>query len=334
MQRASQKSAEPFRGRNVLITGGLGFLGSNLARRLVDAGAKITLVDNLMPEHGGNRFNVDGIEPRLQISISDVRDSEGMERLVTGQDYLFNLVGQSSHLDSMLDPCTDLEVNTRAQLVILEACRRRNPAIKIVFAGTRQVYGRPDYLPVDERHAVRPVDVNGINKLAGESYHILYNNVHGIRACALRLTNAYGPRMRVKDARQTFLGLWIRLLVEGKRFEVWGGEQWRDFTYVDDVLEALLLAAGSEASCGRIYNVAGDRALTLAEVAELAVVANGGGAYSVCPFPEERKRIDIGDYYADGALIRAELGWTPRVSLEQGLEQTLRYYRDHLAKYV
>src|SRR3954468_20524367 len=217
-----------FHSANVLITGGLGFIGSMLARRLVDLGAQVTLVDSLIPIYGGNLRNVAGIEDRVKINIADVRDEYSMDYLVQGQDFLFNLAGQTSHLDSMRDPYTDLEINCRAQLSILEACRNYNPAIKIVFASTRQLYGRPDYLPVDEKHFLRPVDVNGINKMAGERYHILYNNVYGIRACALRLTNTYGPRMRIKDARQTFVGVWIRLLTEGRPFEVWDGDQLRD----------------------------------------------------------------------------------------------------------
>ena len=202
-------SAANFAGKHALITGGLGFIGSNLAQRLVDLGAEVMLVDSLIPEYGGNLFNVRHIADRVRVNISDVRDEHSMRYLVQGQDYLFNLAGQTSHLDSMNDPFTDLEINCRAQLSILEACRKYNPAVKIVFASTRQIYGKPDYLPVDEGHLLRPVDVNGINKMAGEWYHILYNNVYGIRACALRLTNTYGPRMRVKDARQTFIGVWI-----------------------------------------------------------------------------------------------------------------------------
>ena len=218
-----------FHDKKVLITGGLGFIGSNLSRRLLDLGAEVTLVDSLIPEYGGNLFNIDGIENRLRVNISDVRDEHSMRYLVQGQDYIFNLAGQTSHLDSMQDPFTDLEINSRAQLSILETCRKYNPDVKIVFASTRQIYGKPDYLPVDEKHPIRPVDVNGINKLAGEWYHILYNNVYSIRACALRLTNTYGPGMRIKDARQTFLGIWIKLLLEGKPFEIWEGQQLRDF---------------------------------------------------------------------------------------------------------
>jgi UDP-glucose 4-epimerase len=234
----------------------------------------------------------------------------------------------------MQDPFTDLEINCRSQLSILETCRKVNPSLKVVFASTRQLYGRPDYLPVDEKHLLRPVDVNGINKMAGEWYHILYNNVYGVRACALRLTNTYGPRMRVKDARQTFLGVWIRLAVEGKPFEIWEGQQLRDFTYVDDCVEAMLLAAASEETNGQIYNLGDERPISLLELGKLLVEVNGGGEFAVKSFPPERKRIDIGDYYCDWSHIRTALGWEPRVPLRAGLVRTLEYYREHLGKYL
>jgi len=325
---------EAFTDRKVLITGGLGFIGSNLARRLVDLGARVTLVDSLIPEYGGNLFNIAGLEDHVQVNISDVRDQHSMRYLVQGQDYLFNLAGQTSHMDSMEDPGTDLEINCRAQLSILEACRRYNPRIKVVFASTRQIYGKPDYLPVDEKHLLRPVDVNGINKMAGEWYHILYNNVYELRACALRLTNTIGPRMRIKDARQTFLGVWVRLLLEGKTFEVWGGEQLRDFTYVDDVVDAFLLAAASKEANGEVFNLGCERVIGLKALADLLVEVNGGGRYEIRSFPPDRKRIDIGDYYADYSRIRSVLEWEPKVSLREGLARTMAFYRDHLAHYL
>ena len=243
----------PFRNTNILITGGAGFIGSNLAIRLVNKGANVTLLDSFIPEYGGNLYNISTISDKIKLNISDIRDSHAMRYLVQGQDYLFNLAGQTSHMDSMTNPFTDMEINTRAQLSILEACRHYNPAIRIVFAGTRQVYGHPLYLPVDEKHPVNPVDINGINKHAGESYHLLYNKVYGIRSTILRLTNTYGPRMRIKDERQTFVGIWIRCLLENKPFEVWGGEQLRDFTYVEDCISAMLLAAQQDSSIGKIY---------------------------------------------------------------------------------
>ena len=323
-----------FDGARVLITGGLGFIGANLARRLVELGAQVTLVDSLIPEYGGNLFNIRGLEEHLRVNISDVRDEHSMRSLVQGQDFLFNLAGQTSHMDSMQDPYTDLDINTRAQLFILEACRKVNPAVRIVYASTRQIYGKPERLPVDESHLLRPVDVNGINKMAGEWYHILYNNVYALRACALRLTNTYGPRMRIRDARQTFLGVWVRLLLEGKPFEVWGGEQLRDFSFVDDAAEAFLIAALDPAAEGRVYNLGGDCVISLRALADLLLEVNGGGEYHLREYPAERKRIDIGDYYADDTLIRSTLGWQPRTPLREGLRHTLDYYRTNLSEYL
>ena len=324
---------ETFAGKRVLITGGLGFIGSALARRLVDLGADVTIVDSLVPEYGGNRFNIAGIEDRVHVNVSDVRDEHSFRYLVQGQEILFNLAGQTSHLDSMNDPFTDLDINVRAQLSIVETCRRVNPSVRIVFASTRQIYGKPDALPVDEQHLLRPVDVNGVHKMAGEWYHILYNNVYGIRACALRLTNTYGPRMRVKDARQTFLGVWIRCLLQNQPIEVWGGGQLRDFTFVDDAVDAFLLAAAPE-HAGAIYNLGGEPPISLRDLAELLVRVNGGGDVRIREFPADRKAIDIGDYYADFGKAQRELGWTPRTGLEDGLRQTLDFYREHLGHYL
>lgn len=330
----SLMNIEKFHDCRVIITGGLGFIGSSLAHRLVHLGAKVLLVDSLIPEYGGNLFNITGIEEKVHVNVSDVRDAHSMRHLVQGKDYLFNLAGQSSHLDSMESPYTDMEINCRAQLSILEACRKYNPHIKIIFASTRQLYGKPEYLPVDEKHLLRPVDVNGINKMAGEWYHILYNNIYGIRACALRLTNTIGPRMRVKDARQTFLGLWIRLLLEGKPFEVWKGGQLRDFTYIDDAVDAFLLAAISEDANGSIFNLGGKEVLSLKELAMLLIEVHGGGEFSICTFPAERKKIDIGDYYADYRLMNSVLGWEPKTHLRESLAQTLDYYKKYLTHYV
>ena len=323
-----------YSGKEILITGGLGFIGSNLARSLVSQGANVTLVDSLIPQYGGNAFNIDDIKNKVAVNVCDVRDTFAMEHLIQGKDYLFNLAGQTSHLDSMTDPHTDLDINAAAQLSILEVCRKGNPEIKIVFASTRQLYGRPDYLPVDEKHPIRPVDVNGINKLAGEWYHLLYNNVYGIRACALRLTNTYGPRMRVKDARQTFLGIWIRLLIEGRPIKVFGdGLQLRDFNYVDDCVEALLLAGASDQANGKVYNLGGSEVIGLKDLAKIMVNLGHGGSFELAPFPPERKAIDIGDYYSDYSLIKKELGWAPKIDLRDGLKRTLNYYREHFSHY-
>ena len=325
---------ETFSGSDVLVTGGLGFIGSSVARRLIALGARVTLVDSLIPEYGGNRFNIHDIRDKVTVDLADVRNSNAMTRLIKGRDFLFNLAGQTSHLDSMTDPLTDLNINAAAQLSILESCRLHNPGVKIVFASTRQVYGRPDHLPVDEKHPVNPIDVNGINKLAGEWYHLLYNNIHKIRACALRLTNSYGPAMRVKDARQTFLGVWIRRLIEGEPIQVFGdGRQRRDFNFVDDVVDALLLAAAKAESEGEVFNLGHHEQISLEELAALLIELNGGGKYELVPFPADRKAIDIGDYYGDFSKIRDRLGWRPEVLLRDGLRQTLEYYRKHQAQY-
>lgn len=325
---------DSYDGKQVLVTGGVGFIGSSLARRLVSLGARVTLVDSLIPTYGGNLFNIEDIRDKVVLNISDVRDPHAMAYLIQGQDILFNLAGQTSHLDSMADPFTDLEINATAQLSILEACRKHNPGMRIVFASTRQLYGRPEYLPVDEKHPIRPVDVNGINKLAGEWYHLLYGQVYGIQATALRLTNTYGPGMRVKDARQTFLGIWVRNLIEGVPIKVFGdGKQLRDFNYVDDVVDALLMAATNPKAVGQVYNLGSNEVINLGDLARLLVDIHGESGFEIVPFPPERKAIDIGDYYSDYSKIKTEIGWEPKVSLVEGLRKSLDYYQKHHSHY-
>jgi UDP-glucose 4-epimerase len=297
-------------------------------------GADVLLIDSLVPEYGGNLFNIHGIEKHVTVNISDVRDEHSMRHLVRGRDVLFNLAGQTSHLDSMTDPYTDLEINCRAQLSILEACRHYNPEIQIVYASTRQVYGRPEYLPGDERRGLRPTDVNGVNKMAGEWYHTLYHNVHGVRACALRLTNTYGPRMRVRDAQQTFLGVWIKKLLCGEDIEVYGdGSQLRDFNYVEDVVDALLLAACTDQAYGQVFNLGAGQAISLKDLAELLLQLNGSGRYTLVLFPPDRRAIDIGDYHASFQMATDVLGWQPKVTLADGLHRTLEFYRAYGGNY-
>jgi len=317
-----------------MITGGLGFIGSNLAHRLVDFGADVLIVDSLIPDYGGNLFNVEGIKDRVRINIADVRDASGMNYLVREQDYIFNLAGQVSHIDSMRDPYTDLEINCRSQLSLLEACRRHNPSVKVVYASTRQIYGAPDYLPVDEKHLLHPTDVNGINKMAGEWYHILYSNVYGIRATSLRLTNTYGPRQLMKHSRQGFIGWFIRLAIDGDEISVFGdGKQLRDLNYVDDVVDAFLLAGATDMVNGQVYNLGGTEPVSLLQVVETLKELNPQASYKLVPFPPEKKRIDIGDYYGDYSRIRTALGWQPQVSLREGLSKTIEYYRQYKEHY-
>ncbi len=323
-----------FRDRNVMVTGGLGFIGSNLAIRLAEAGARVTVVDSLIDDYGGNLFNLHGYEDRIRINIADVRTAPTMNYLVRGQHFIFNLAGQVSHLDSMEDPYTDLEINCRSQLSILEACRKFNPEVKIVFAATRQQYGKPQYLPVDERHLMMPTDVNGINKIAGEMYHLLYNNVYGIRAATLRLTNTYGPRLLVKHNRQGFVGVFIRQAINGEEIKIFGdGKQRRDFNYVDDVVNAFLLAAADERANGEAFNLGGLEVFNLLNFVETLIEVAGSGSYTIVPFPENKKKIDIGDYYGNYEKIRSILGWEPHVKLREGLEKTVAYFRQHKKHY-
>ncbi|HVF92647.1 MAG TPA: NAD-dependent epimerase/dehydratase family protein [Blastocatellia bacterium] len=322
-------------GKNVLVTGGLGFIGSNLAHRLVSLGSKVTLVDSLVPAYGGNPFNIRGIESRVHVNIADVRDEHSMSYLVRDRDYIFNLAGQVSHIDSMEDPYTDLEINVRSQISLLEACRKNNSDVKIVYTSTRQLYGKPTYLPVDEDHLARPTDVNGINKLSGELFHILYHNVHGVRAVSLRLTNTYGPRQLIKHARQGFIGWFVRQIVEGSQIQLYGdGSQIRDLNHVDDVVDAMLIAAVSDRASGQIYNLGGDEPVSLKSLVELMIDVNGGGSYRLVPFPAEKRAIDIGDFYGDYSRIKGELGWSPRISLRDGLRHTFEFYRENIERYL
>jgi UDP-glucose 4-epimerase len=324
-----------YRHRRVMVTGGLGFIGSNLVHRLVEAGANVLIVDSLLPDYGGNAFNIAGLEGRVHVNISDVRDAASMDALVKDREIIFNLAGQVSHIDSMQDPHTDLEINCRAQLSMLEACRKHNPGVRVVFAGTRQVYGRPDRLPVDETHLVRPADINGVNKAAGEYYHLLYNNVFGVRACSLRLTNVYGPRQLIRHNRQGFIGWFIRLAIEGREIQVFGdGAQLRDFVFVEDAAEAFLCAAASDACDGDVFNVGGDEPISHKDLVALLIDVAGSGSVRFVEWPPEKKRIDIGSFYSDSSKFRRTVGWQPRVGLREGLRRTIEFYREHMEQYV
>lgn len=327
---------EAFEGKRVLITGGLGFIGSNLARRLVDLGADVLLVDSLIQDYGGNLFNIDGVEKKVRVNVADVRDENGMRYLVQGQDYLFNLAGQVSHIDSIEDPRTDLEINCTSQLSILEACRRVNPEIRIVYASTRQIYGRAVRLPADEDHPINPTDVNGINKVSGELYHRIYNQVHDLKTTSLRLTNTYGPRQLMKHNRQGFAGWFVRRVTLGEEILLFGdGEQKRDFNYVDDVVTALLIAAWHEEALGEVFNLGAKPPFSLRQYVELLYeVAGKEPNFRIVPFPEERKRIDIGDFYTDYSKIERMLGWRPETDLREGLTRTFAFYRKHIDRYL
>jgi UDP-glucose 4-epimerase len=327
-------SQSAYAGKSVLVTGGLGFIGSNLALRLVELGAKVTVVDSLLPELGGNRFNLAPVETRVRVSTADLRDPTAVDDLVEGHEVVFSVAGQVSHVDSMTDPVGDLEINCRSQLSLLEALRRRNPGARVVFAGSRQQYGRPRYLPVDEDHPLEPVDVNGIHKAAAESATLLYHRVHGLPTCSLRLTNTYGPRMQMRHQRQGFVAWFVRLAVEGREIELYGGgESLRDFNEVEDVIDAFLRCGTDDAAVGEVFNLGHPEPVTVRQFAELLLDVAGGGSLRERPFPHDRARIDIGSVYADYGKIRDRLGWEPRIGLREGLEHMVDYYRQHREHY-
>ncbi|MFT8245929.1 NAD-dependent epimerase/dehydratase family protein [Roseomonas sp. BN140053] len=371
-----------WRNKRVLVTGGAGFLGSNLCHALGARGAEVLALDNMHPAMGAHPGNLDGSGAELR--RVDLRDDDLLPHC-EGVDALFNFAAQTSHAGSMQDPLNDLAINATIQLRLIDAMRRAAPEAVVVHASTRQFYGKPQYLPVDELHPIVPPDANGVSKFAGEQYWLLEQRVHARRVCALRLTNCYGPRLRIKDHRQTFLGIWIRRVLEGDPFEVWGGEQLRDLAYADDVVDAFLMAAGCllrgdapppepalagrdaaaataealaaaelgalEAAApwpdatlapmpprprcnGRAFNLGGAPPVSLAELAELLLDAAGTGRYETRAFPDDRKAIDIGSFHADDTAFRAATGWTPRVSLADGLRRTLDWFRPRLADYL
>jgi UDP-glucose 4-epimerase len=331
----SESYRDFYRGRRVLITGGLGFIGSNLARQLVALGADVMLVDSLIPDYGGNLFNIEGIADRVRVNIADIRQQSTMNYLVRYREVIFNLAGQVSHIDSMRDPYSDLEINCRSQLTILEACRYNNPDVKVVFAGTRQVYGKPASLPVTETHLVRPTDVNGINKAAGEYYHLVYNNVFKVRACSLRLTNVYGPRQLIRHNRQGFIGWFIRLAIENRTIQIYGdGSQLRDFVHVDDAADAFLRAGADDACNGEVFNVGGDEPMSHRALTSMLIGVAGSGSVEYVEWPPEKKAIDIGDFYADSSKFKNATGWRPTIPLREGLRQTVEFYRQHFDRYV
>lgn len=327
--------AEAFTGRSVLITGGLGFIGSNLAHRLVTLGAKVMLVDSLLPDYGGSLYNIHDIRDQVTVNIADVRDIHSMRYLIQKHEYLFNLAGQVSHIDSMTDPLTDLDINARSQLTLVESCRHYNPEIRIVHVSTRQQYGRPRYLPVDENHPIHPIDVNGVHKAAGEMYFILYHEVYGLKAVSLRLTNTYGPRQLIAHNRQGFIGWFVRKILLDEEIQLFGdGEQLRDMCFVDDAVESLLIAATHDGAIGKIFNVGGPKPVSLKQIIEMLIHVTGRGSYKLVPFPPERKVIDIGDYYTDSSKIANELGWRATIELQAGIERTMKFYTQHQEHYL
>jgi UDP-glucose 4-epimerase len=326
---------EKYNGRSVLITGGLGFIGSNLACRLAQIkDIEISIIDSLNEGQGGNLCNIDSIRDRVKLHIADISDGYSINHLVGGVDYIFNLAGSISHLDSMLMPFTDLQSNCAAQISLLEACRTFNPNTKVIFTSTRQVYGKPVYLPLDERHRIQPLDINGINKHAAEMYHLLYQRAYGLRTVILRLTNTYGPRQQLSHNRQGFISWFIRQAIDDETIELFGdGKQRRDLNYVDDVVDALLLAGLSEEAEGEIFNLGHHQHWSLDETAREIINLAGSGSVIGTPFPANRQITEIGNSYCSYKKIENLLGWKPEVKLRDGLARTIAFYKENRESY-
>jgi UDP-glucose 4-epimerase len=318
-----------YKGRSVLITGGLGFIGSNLARRLAEVdGIKIKIIDSLYPDYGGNLYNIEGINDKVELHLADMADNYTINHLVGGVDYIFNLAGSISHIDSMTMPHSDLQSNCAAQLSLLEACRMFNPTVKIIFTSTRQVYGTPLYLPVDERHRIQPLDINGINKYAAEMYHLLYARAYGLRTVILRLTNTYGERQQLLHNRQGFISWFIRQALNNETIQLFGdGRQRRDLNYVDDVTDAILLAGSSVEAEGEIFNLGHPQNFSLMEIAAEIIRIAGSGSVVGAPFPPDRQNTEIGNCYCSYKKIANVLGWQPKINLIEGLMRTIGYYQ-------
>jgi UDP-glucose 4-epimerase len=324
-----------YRGKRILVTGGLGFIGSNLSIRLVEEGADVTIVDSSVPGCGANLFNITPVRGRVRLITADIAEPEVFREDIAASDVIFNLAGEISHIHSMQFPERDLQINTVAQLRFLMECAHYAPGIRVVYASTRQIYGVPDYLPLDERHPIQPVDFNGVHKYAASMYHQMLSRSGQIDGVVLRLTNVYGPRMALDVPCQGFLSAFLRRLLLGQPLEVFGdGRQLRDPMYVDDAVEAFLTAGIAETLPSRTYNVGGPQALTVAEIAETASTLAGAGEVLRLPFPEEIRAIDIGSYTTDSTKIHEELGWRAGTLFEDGIGRALEYYRQHLTRYL
>ena len=330
---ATEEALGAFEGSSCVVTGGLGFIGSNLALALHAGGARVTVVDSLVPRHGGNPRNVE--DAPLELVHADIADGPAVAPALAGADFVFNLAGQVSHIDSMEDPLADLDCNARSQLGFLELLREHAPSARVVYASTRQVYGRPQYLPVDEGHPIEPVDVNGVSKYAAERLHSVYELAHGLRATTLRLTNVYGPRQRLRGTHQGVIPVFVRNALEGREITIFGdGSHTRDCLHVDDAVRAFAIAAVSEAAVGEVFNVGHHEQLTLGQMAEYAVAASGAGRIVRAPLPAELARIDIGSYSTDWSKIRDRLGWRPGIAFAEGIADTISYYRSRPGWYV
>jgi UDP-glucose 4-epimerase len=322
------------RGKKVLVTGGLGFIGSNLSARLVDVGARVTIVDNMIPRLGGNLFNVKEIANRVHINFSDVRDAHSMDYLVKGQEVIFHLAGQVNHVDSIRNPIQDLDINCRGTLVLLESCRKHNREVKVIFAGTRGEYGASVKLPVAEDHPTNPKGIYAVTNLMAEKTVLVYHDVHRIPGACLRITNTYGPRHQMAHDEYGVVNWFIRKAIDDEQIPVFGdGRILRDFLFVDDAVECFLKVADCPQAYGEVFNVGTGVPYSFIDLAKKIVEIAGTGKTAFTEFTQERKEVEPGDYYTDISKIKRVVGWEPRTGLEDGLRQTIQFYREHKKEY-
>ncbi|MBL8132855.1 MAG: GDP-mannose 4,6-dehydratase [Anaerolineae bacterium] len=327
-------TTQAFKGRNCLITGGLGFLGSNLAIRLVELGARVTIMDCMLPGHGANLFNIAPVQDQVTVTYSDIRDGNLMSYLVQGQDYLFHLAGQVDHIISLTDPYPDIEINIRGTATVMEACRHHNPNVRVVYTGTRGEYGTAPHLPVDEEMPTTPRMLLDISNLTAEKIILMYHQVHHVRSVLLRLTNIYGARAQMRHPRYGVVNWFVRQAIDDETIKVFGdGAILRDFLYVNDCIDAMLMSVLCDAAFGEIFNVATGEPCSFRLLAEALIGVAGSGRWEFAPFTPERAAQEPGDFYADIGKIRQVVGWQPTTTLRDGLAQTVAYYRAHKAQY-
>ena len=326
---------DAYRGRRVLIAGGLGFIGSNIAHRLVGAGATVTIVDSLAPLYGGNRANLDGIEDRVTVHVADARDTALMGRLVRESDLVFNLAAQVSYIDSATIPFEDLDLNCRLPLALLELCREHNPSARVVFASSRLVLGRITRQPVTEDHPTEPLSLYGAHKLAAEKYHRLYAERYGLRTVVLRVTNPYGERQQIKHSKYSLPGWFMRQAYEGKAITIYGdGGQLRDYVYATDLADAFCAVGDSDIPPGSILNCGFGKSTPFREMVETIVRVVGRGHIAYVPWPKDYERVETGDVEFDTSRLNELTGWTPAVSLAEGIERMWRYFEPRMERYL
>ena len=321
--------------QRVLITGGAGFIGSNLAHKLVALKADVTIVDALLPQYGGSLLNLKEIKDKIKFVKGDFRDLKLMKQLVKDKDFIFNCAAQVSHTISIQDPLLDIDLNCKGNMTVLEALRQENDKAKVVYAGTRGEIGKLKYKPVDENHPTDPVDMNGIDKLAAEKYHLLYNDLYGIRTCSVRINNTYGIRHQMKSGDYGIVNWFIRRAILNEPIKIFGtGEQTRDYNYVEDVIDAMLLSAQSRKADGEIFMIGSGKETKFIDVVKLIIKTVGSGSYELVPWPKERKAIEIGDFIVSYKKINKILGWYPKTTLEDGIKKTIAWYRPRLKEYL